>query len=255
MNLIITGATGIAEATARLAIAQGHRVFVISKGAEECEALAETLGVTTFVANITQASEVEAAVTAAVKTLGRIDGLFNVAGMSGRRFGDGPLHECTENGWDTVMEANLKSHFLVTRAVLNQMLAQEPNGYHQRGSIVHMASILATRPESENFATHAYAVSKGAIIALTTSTAAYYAPHGIRVNAIAPGLVKTPMSLRAQSNPEILTILPKKQPLASTGDGFIAPETVAKAALFLLGEDSQSTTGLVLNVDGGWSVS
>jgi NAD(P)-dependent dehydrogenase (short-subunit alcohol dehydrogenase family) len=252
MNLIITGATGIAEATAKRAVAQNHDVFVISKDKNECDALAKTLNIPAFVADITKASEVEAAVATAVATLGRIDGLFNVAGISGRRFGDGPLHECTEDGWDTVMNTNLKSHFLVTRAVLQQMLTQEPNTYNQRGSILNMASILATHPERENFATHAYAVSKGAIVALTTSTAAYYSPHGIRINAIAPGLVRTPMSARAQTSEIIQAFLPHKQPLAPN---FIAPETVAKAALFLLGEESQSTTGLVLTVDGGWSVS
>jgi NAD(P)-dependent dehydrogenase (short-subunit alcohol dehydrogenase family) len=252
MNLIITGATGIAEATAKMAVAQHHNVFVISKEQGECDALTKETGGTTFVADITQASEVEAAIAAAVATLGRIDGLFNVAGISGRRFGDGPLHECTEDGWDTVINTNLKSHFLVARAVLNQMLTQEPNAYNQRGSIVNMASILATHPERENFATHAYAVSKGAVIALTTSTAAYYAPHGIRINAIAPSLVRTPMSARAQTSEVIQAFLPTKQPLAPN---FIASETVARAALFLLGEESQSTTGLVLTVDGGWSVS
>jgi NAD(P)-dependent dehydrogenase (short-subunit alcohol dehydrogenase family) len=252
MNLIITGATGIAEATAKMAVVEGHNVFVISKDQIECQALAETLHIPVFVADLTQASEVEVAIAAATQTLGRIDGLFNVAGISGRRFGDGPLHECTETGWDVVMEANLKSHFLVTRAVLNQMLMQEPNAYKQCGSIVHMASILAMHPEPTNFATHAYAVSKGAIIALTTSTAAYYAAHGIRINAVAPGLVSTPMSARAQESEVIQHFLPTKQPLAPD---FIAPETIAKAALFLLSEDSQSTTGLVLTVDGGWRVS
>jgi NAD(P)-dependent dehydrogenase (short-subunit alcohol dehydrogenase family) len=150
------------------------------------------------------------------------------------------------------MEVNLKSHFLVTRAVLNQMLTQVPDdSIGQRGSIVHMSSILATHPEPTNFATHAYSVSKGAIAALTTSTAAYYAPHGIRINAVAPGLVRTPMSARAQTSETIQTFLPTKQPLAPD---FLAPETVARAALFLLGPESQGTTGLVLTVDGGWSV-
>jgi NAD(P)-dependent dehydrogenase (short-subunit alcohol dehydrogenase family) len=252
MNIVITGATGIAEATAKMAVAQNHRVFVISKEKSECDVLAKTLSIPAFVADITQASQVETAIAVAVATLGRIDGLFNVAGISGRRFGDGPLHECTEEGWDVVMNTNIKSHFLVTRAVLNQMLAQEPNEYNQRGSIINMASVLATHPEPAHFATHAYAVSKGAVVALTTSTAAYYAPHGIRINAIAPGLVRTPMSARAQTSEVIQALLPTKQPLAPN---FIAPETVAKAALFLLGEESQSTTGLVLTVDGGWSVS
>src|SRR5690606_19287991 len=98
----------------------------------------------------------------------------------------------------------------------------------------------------------AYAASKGAVIAMSQSAAAYYAPHGIRINVIAPGLVRTPMSRRAQENPAIVDYMRVKQPLA--GDLLEAGD-VASAALFLLGPGSRSITGQVLSVDGGWTVS
>jgi NAD(P)-dependent dehydrogenase (short-subunit alcohol dehydrogenase family) len=103
-----------------------------------------------------------------------------------------------------------------------------------------------------HFTTHAYAASKGALLALTKSMAAYYAPHGIRVNAIAPGLVRTPMSARAQQDDTILSFIEQKQPLS---EGMLDAADIAAAALFLLGQDSRHITGQVIAVDGGWEVS
>ena len=112
--------------------------------------------------------------------------------------------------------------------------------------------MLASHPEPGKFATHAYAASKGAILSLMTTLASYYAPQKIRVNAVAPGLVRTPMSQRAQGDAEILELMRTKQPLA--GDLLDADE-IAKAALFLLSSDAAQVTGQTLTVDGGWSVS
>jgi NAD(P)-dependent dehydrogenase (short-subunit alcohol dehydrogenase family) len=115
-----------------------------------------------------------------------------------------------------------------------------------------MASVTAYSPEPRHFATHAYAASKGAAIALTHAMASYYAPQIIRVNALAPGLVRTPMSRRAQDDPAIVSYMKSKQPLA--GD-LVEPEDVARAAVFLLSNESRTITGQVLAVDAGWSVS
>ena len=103
----------------------------------------------------------------------------------------------------------------------------------------------------EDFATHAYAASKGGIISLTRAMASYYAPQKIRVNAICPGLIATGMSRRAQSNDRIRERLKTLQPL--TGD-FGAPEDVAQAARYLLSDQAAFVTGTVLTVDGGWTV-
>ena len=254
---LISGATGMAAATAELAAREGARVFVVSLAAESCETLAGTIreagGACEFhAADLTDSAAVEKAVDHCVKRFQRIDALYNVAGISGRRYGDGPLHKCTEEGWDMTMDTNVKSMFLLSRRVINQMLAQPagPNGL--RGAILNMASVSALSPESDYFATHAYTASKGAVISMSKAMASYYARYKIRVNAIAPGLVRTPMSKRAQSDERIMEFMRRKQPLP---EGIIEAEEIAKASLFLLSDESRYITGQVLIVDGGWSVS
>jgi NAD(P)-dependent dehydrogenase (short-subunit alcohol dehydrogenase family) len=171
--------------------------------------------------------------------------------MSGRRFGDGPVHEATEAGWDATLGANAKGAFLVSRAVVRVMLGQAPAAGGLRGSLLLISSVLATAPEPRFFATHAYAASKAAVLGLARAMAAYYAPHGIRVNAIAPGLVRTPMSRRAQDDPEIAALLRTRQPLTGA---MLDADAVARAALFLLGDDAAAVTGDALLVDAGWSL-
>jgi NAD(P)-dependent dehydrogenase (short-subunit alcohol dehydrogenase family) len=122
----------------------------------------------------------------------------------------------------------------------------------RHGTILNMASVLAFSPQAQHFATHAYAASKGAIVSMSRAMAAYYAPHKIRVNVIAPGLVETRMSARAQSNEEVLSFISRKQPLS---EGMLYPVDVAMTALFLLGEQSRHMTGQVVGIDGGWAVS
>lgn len=247
MNLLITGATGIAAATAKLATEAGHQVFVASKDEAECTALAEALDCWALPGDLTDPAFAEEALQTCAETFERIDGIFHVAGGSGRKFGDGPLHEITDEGWEKTLSLNLDATFYVLRAALNVLQKQG-----RSGSIVLTGSVLATHPEPAHFATHAYAAAKGALNALVTTTAAHYAPQKIRINAIAPGLVRTPMSLRAQSNPEILELMKTKQPLA---EDLLEPDAIAHAALFLLGAESAQITGQILNVDGGWSVS
>lgn len=254
---LITGSTGIAAATIRLAASEGVAIFFVSRDEASCRALAEELRAGNnacgfYIADLIIPEAVGRAVEACVAQFGRIDALFNVAGISGRRFGDGPIHECTVDGWDATFDNNAKTTFLMCRAALNQMLRQSISENGLRGTILNMASVLAFAPEAAHFATHAYAASKGAIVSLTRAMAAYYAPHKIRVNALAPGLVRTPMSARAQNDPRILELMKTKQPLS---EDLLAAEDVARAALFLLGEGAHSVTGQVLTVDAGWSVS
>jgi NAD(P)-dependent dehydrogenase (short-subunit alcohol dehydrogenase family) len=256
-NCIISGATGIAAATAELAAAEGAALFIVSLVEEDCRALADKLrsggAVCEYAAaDLTSAAAVERAVESAAGRFERLDLLFNVAGMSGRRFGDGPLHECSEAGWDKTLAVNLKTMFLLTREVLKRMLVQELSSAGLRGSILNMGSVTAFSPEPEHFATHAYAAAKGAVESLTVTTASYYAPRKIRINAIAPGLVRTPMSKRAQLDDSILRLMKSKQPLPGT---ILKPVEVARAALFLLSDESRHITGQTLTIDGGWRIS
>lgn len=243
---LITGASGIAAATARLASSRGARTFVCGLDPHDCASLAEETGGGAYCGDLTETEHAETAVARCISELGPIDALFNVAGASGRRYGDGPVHLAADEGWDRTLEMNLRPMFLVSRAVLRRMLAR------REGAILNMSSVTAYAPERKHFATHAYAAAKGAVISLTRAMAAYYAPHGIRVNAIAPGLVRTPMSARAQSDSEVLELMKVKQPLAGT---LLEPGDIARAAVFLMSDDARHITGQVLGVDGGWEVS
>lgn len=253
----MTGSTGMAAAAAQALAAEGGAVFVVSRTAGNAEGLAASItrrgGRAAWrAADVTDEDAVEAAVATCVDAFGRIDAVFNVAGISGRRFGDGPLHELTREGWETVMAANAMGHFLVSRAVVRRMLAQHRDTAGLRGTILNMSSVLAREPSPRFFATHAYAASKGAIEAFSRAAAAFYAPAGIRINVIAPALVATPMSQRAQEDPAIRAYLAEKQPL--TG-GPIDPDDVTRTVLYLLSDDSRAVAGQVITVDAGWSVS
>ncbi len=254
---LVTGSTGMAASAARALAIEGGRVFVVSRTADHARKLAGEIAsaggrAEWGVADLTAEDAVDTTVATCLADFGRLDAVYNVAGISGRRFGDGPLHELTLEGWETVLGANATSQFLVCRAAVRHMLAQEPDGAGRRGAILNMSSVLARRPSPAHFATHAYAASKGAIESFSRSVAAYYARDGIRVNAIAPALVATPMSRRAQDDPSIVAYLREKQPLAR---GAIEADAVTRTALHLLSEDAAMITGQVVDVDGGWGVS
>lgn len=254
---LITGATGIAAATAQLAAQAGAAVFIVSNVEADCRALIDEVRAggghgTFYVADLTVPDAVCAAVQSCLAQYPRLDALFNVVGISGRRYGDGPIHECTAEGWDLTMTTNVKTMFLMCREVVRQMLRQPLSAQGQRGALLNMTSVLAVAPEPAHFATHAYAASKGAVISLTRAMAAYYATRKIRVNAVAPALTRTPMSARAQADPQLLDYIKLKQPLS---EDLIEAEDVARAAVFLLSDEARYITGEVLTVDAGWRVS
>ncbi|MEP7157889.1 MAG: SDR family oxidoreductase [Chloroflexota bacterium] len=249
---LVSGSTGIAAAAARALAKEGARLFITSRTPDHAEGLAVETGAKWLAADLSQEEAVESVIRECVGEFGRLDCVYNVAGTSGRRFGDGPAHEMTLEGWQQTFANNATSQFLVTRAAIRQMLAQEAAANGQRGTILNMSSTLATYPAPKHFATHGYAASKGAIESFSRSAAAYYAPHGIRINVIAPALVATPMSERAQANVDVMAYAATRQPLAK---GALQPEDLVGAALFLLSDDARMITGQVLNVDAGWSVS
>ena len=247
---IVTGAgSGIGRAAARLLAAEGARVAALDVDAARGEATVQAIrgegGDALLVqADMTASAEVEAAVRQAVEAFGRLDVMVNVAGGSGRRWGDGPAAECTEEGWERTLNLNLRSTFLGCKYALRELL--QTGG----GAIVNVASVLGLVGGDADFATHAYAASKGGIISLTRAIAVYYAPQRIRANVVCPGLIATAMSERAQSDAGIRARLTDLQPL--TGD-FGQPEDVAHAILYLASDRAAFVTGAVLTVDGGWT--
>lgn len=193
--------------------------------------------------DVTDRQQVDLSVADAVARLGGLDVVVNIVGVSGRQLGDGPVDECTDEAWDHVMNTNARSVFFVCRAALPHL--------GRSGSIVNLASVLGLRGGAPAlFDAHAYAASKGAIIALTRAMAASYAARGIRVNAVAPGLVQTPMSGRAQSDKAVLSHAAARQPLVGA---LLTPEQVAAAVGWLASPASDGVTGVVLPVDGGWT--
>jgi NAD(P)-dependent dehydrogenase (short-subunit alcohol dehydrogenase family) len=248
--VIIGGTSGIGRSATRAICEAGAKLVVVGLDAQSCENTSAELSGSGVVqcADACDPNASVKAVAAAVETHDRLDALYHVAGGSGRRFGDGPLHELTDEGWARTLELNLGSVFYSNRAAIRQFLAQG-NG----GAIVNLASVLAWSPSPSHFATHAYAAAKSGIIGLSKSAAAHYAPQNIRVNVLAPGLVDTPMAQRAANDPAIQQFIRTKQPL--DGGRIGAASDLDSAAIFLLSDVARFCTGQVLAVDGGWSVS
>jgi NAD(P)-dependent dehydrogenase (short-subunit alcohol dehydrogenase family) len=247
---LVTGAgSGIGRATALRFAAEGAQVAALDVSAEGLANVVATIEAAggqalPFVADVSRSEDVRRAVEQALAEWGRLDAVFNGVGVSGRRWGDGPVDQCTEEAWNHVLDVNLTSMFLVCKYTLPALL-------ETRGAVVNLASVLGLVGGDEDFATHAYAASKAGIIGLSRAMASYYAPRGVRVNVIAPGLIATPMSQRAQGDPHILARLPQLQPLTGAMG---APEDIAAAAAYLASDDARFVTGAVLTVDGGWTV-
>ena len=249
--VIAGGGTGIGRAAALLFAREGAAVAVAGRtretGEETVEKVRERGGAALYIqTDAGDARQVDRLFAEAEKAHGSADIVFTTAGGSGRRFGDGPVHECSEEGWDETLRMNARVTFLMSRAAVRSMLRSGG------GSVINTSSALADSPSPRLFATHAYAASKGAVVAMSRSMAAYYAPRGIRVNVIAPALIATPMSARAQSSAETAAYIRTKQPLTGT---LGTPEDCAHAALYLASDESKFLTGVTLRVDGGWSVS
>lgn len=188
------------------------------------------------------------AIAHCARRFGGFHGLYHVAGGSGRAWGDGPLHTVPLEGWRQTLELNLTTAFLSNGAAIRWFLQEK-----QPGCILNCGSVLADSPSPTLFGTAAYATAKSALEGMTRAAAAAYAPHGIRVNLLAPGLTATPMSLRAQSDPAIREFIHRKQPL--DGGRIGRPEDLDAAVVWLLSEGGRFVTGQVIAIDGGWSVS
>lgn len=248
--VVVGGTSGLGFSAARAFIMAGAKVVIVGRDKDKVEAARKELGANClgFAADATDPKAAPAAIQIALGNFNGFHGLYHVAGGSGRRKGDGPLHELTDEGWQYTLNENLTSLFYSNRAAVQQFLKQQ-----SAGSILNMGSVLGFSPSPQFFSTHAYAASKAAIVGLTQSSAAYYAPRNIRFNVLAPALVATPMSQRAQGDEDILAFIATKQPL--DGGRIGAPSDLDGAAVYFLSDDSKFVTGQVLCVDGGWTVS
>jgi NAD(P)-dependent dehydrogenase (short-subunit alcohol dehydrogenase family) len=248
--VIIGGTSGLGLSAAKACIGAGARVVVVGRDEETVASAQQALGDTAhaLAADACEVGTTPTAISVAIGRFGRFDALYHVAGGSGRKFGDGPLHEITDEGWIATFEQNLGSLFFSNRAAVRSFIEHKVPG-----SILNMSSVLAFSPSPAHFATHAYAAAKSAVIGFTQSCASYYANRNIRFNAIAPALVETPMSKRAVSDEAIMRFIATKQPLDGGRAG--VPSDLDAAVVYFLSEQSKFVTGQVLAVDGGWSVS
>jgi NAD(P)-dependent dehydrogenase (short-subunit alcohol dehydrogenase family) len=249
-NIVIIGGTsGLGLSAAKAFIAEGAKLVVTGKDDESVSGAKSVLkeNIEIFSADAMQNGAAEKAIQICIEQFGGFDGLYHVAGGSGRKMGDGPLHELTLEGWNKTLELNLTSLMLSNKAAIKKFLETK-----RSGTILNMGSVLGFSPSPKYFSTHAYAAAKAAIIGFSKSIAAYYAKDNIRINVVAPALVETPMAQRASADEGILSFIKTKQPL---DDGRIGkPEDTDGIAVYFMSDQSKFTTGQVVAVDGGWSV-
>lgn len=228
-SVLVAGASGgIGRAVVNAIESAGDHAFGVDR---------ETL-------DVTQPGGAEDAVFAAREKFGRLDGIVHAVGMSGRGLGDGPVSTCTDEAWAEVHRVNYESVFRLLRAAIPVLAGQGG------GSVVVVGSALASTLD-EDFLTAAYMSAKGALLPLMRHSAFVGAPHNVRVNVVAPGLVDTPMAERALARTTILERMPHLHRLGSRPS---TPDEVADVVHWLLSNDSARITGAVLPADGGWTL-
>jgi NAD(P)-dependent dehydrogenase (short-subunit alcohol dehydrogenase family) len=248
--VIIGGTTGLGLSAAEAFIQSGANVIVVGRNKESAAEAKKLLGIKAdaIVSDAVLPTTATDAIDLCISKFGSFNGLYHVAGGSGRKMGDGPLHELTLEGWNKTLELNLTSMMLSNQAAIKQFLKQETSG-----TILNMGSVLGYSPSPQYFSTHAYAAAKSAIIGFSKSIAAYYARNNIRVNVIAAALVETPMAQRAAEDENILSFIRTKQPLDGGRIGH--PADLDGLAVYFMSDLSKFTTGQVVAVDGGWTIS
>jgi NAD(P)-dependent dehydrogenase (short-subunit alcohol dehydrogenase family) len=235
---IVTGAgSGIGEACATLLARRGAKVLVADVRAAPAEAVAAAIGdaARPHVVDVTDPAACEAMVAAAVETFGRLDVAVNNAGIGGPQ---APTGEYPLDGWAAVIAVNLSGVFYCMRAEISAMLAGGG------GSIVNMASILGSVGFAQSVA---YVSAKHGVVGMTKTAAVEYARQGLRVNAVGPGFIETP--LLAAASPEIVAGVAGLHPLGRLGRS----EEVAELVAFLASDRASNTTGAYYVTDGGYT--
>lgn len=233
-NVVVFGATGgIGSHLARTLAADGHRLFLSGRNEEKLQQFAGELSAGYLPADATDSAQVRAVFAAALQHLAALDGVVNCVGSLLLK----PAARTTDTEWFDTINTHLSSAFYIVREAASALAA--------KGGAVVLLSSAAAR---HGFANHeAIAAAKAGIIGLTLSAAATYARQKIRVNCVAPGLVRTPLTIGITSNEIMLKNSAAMHALGRIGE----PEEVAAAIRFLL--ESEWVTGQVLGVDGGLS--
>ena len=244
ITLITGGGSGIGRATAIACAEEGNKVIVadmdVEGGEETQHQIKDKGGEALFIrADVSQTVDVEALVSRAVQQYGRLDCAFNNAGIEGESV---PLAESTEEVWDRVLGVNLKGVWLCMKYELRQMLKQGS------GAIVNNASFLGLLGSSSN---PAYTASKHGVVGLTKSAALAYSKSGIRVNAVCPGLVETPLTDRKFGRfPERKEAAIARHPIGRLG----TTKEIAAAVVWLFSDAASFVTGHSLSVDGEYVI-
>lgn len=239
---IVTGGNkGIGRSLALCLAHAGADVVVTGRTSDELEQARdeiEAIGRKSLavVMDVRSAADATRMVEDVVGSFGRIDILVNNAGISEVL----PAEEHTEAIWDAIIDTNLKGVFLCAQAVGRRMIEQ------RSGSIINMSSQAGVIGLLNHVA---YCASKGGVNLLTKVLALEWAPHGVRVNAVAPTVIRTPMTDKVFADPNVRGELTAKIPLGKFGE----PEDVAGAVIYLASEASRMVTGHILLIDGGWT--
>jgi NAD(P)-dependent dehydrogenase (short-subunit alcohol dehydrogenase family) len=238
--LVTGGASGIGGASALAFAREGAKTVVadvlVEGGEETVRIIKEARGDAFFVrTDVSKAAEVEALIQKIVETYGRLDYAHNNAGIAGA---DAPTADCTEENWDHTIAVNLKGVWLCMRYEIPQMLEQGG------GAIVNTASTAGLVGLEGS---PAYCASKGGVVQLTRAAALDYAKAGIRVNAVCPGVIRTPMVEPLVGNRETEARLIAMEPIGRLGN----PEDVAEAVVWLCSDAASFVTGTAMPVDGG----
>ena len=236
--LVTGGASGIGLACAQHIRARGGSVALLDRDAEALEKAAAGLEASGVLCDVADAEAVPRAVSDAAAALGgSIDVLVNAAGV----YRIAPAVDLGVSEWDRVLEVNLRGSFLVAQAVARALIDAR-----RGGSIVNLASTAALRADATEPAAH-YNASKAGIVSLTQQLAVEWAPHGIRVNAVCPGVIDTPMLRMTDDREAAEAYLRSGVPLQRLG----APHEVAACVAFLASDRASYVTGIAVPVDGG----
>ena len=243
--IVSGGATGCGAAAVRLFAAEGAAVGIIDRNVEAGQALAEELGLAGLrvcfaAADVSKGVEVSAAVAAVADALGPVNVLFNHAGTIVIK----PFLETEEADWDFLFDVNVKSMYLMTRAVLPMMLAQG------KGAIVCTSSISAVYGTPMEVL---YDATKGACHMFARAIAVEFRDRGIRCNAVCPGFIETPHGMREVAALSALGVDVSEAAIRAAQGRMGRPEDIARAALYLASDDAEFVNGHQLFVDNGFS--